>query len=313
MGGKESIDYLAPSGSGENTLVTCEHGDYAADLEIARGVPRAPDVPGALDAPARGRDARRDDDRGARRVPRHRRGRDVEGDAGREERRHARARARPRRRSSRGGEAGGRARLRLPPGERRGDPRSVRRRPGLARAARLRRRGGRRRERCARGSSSPARTARAGISAASRPGETSRRASPTSASREKGTSCPKCGGDARFQTAIEIGHIFKFGTRYSKPLGATFLDEDGTERALIGGSYGIGPARVMAAAVEQSHDELGIVWPASIAPYDVHVVALTGAARRSPRASQRRLLQLATTCCSTTATNAPARSLRTPT
>jgi prolyl-tRNA synthetase len=59
---------------------------------------------------------------------------------------------------------------------------------------------------------------------------------------------------------------------------ATFLDEDGTERPLLGGSYGVGPARVMAAAVEQSHDENGIVWPASIAPYDVHVLALHGGA-----------------------------------
>ena len=57
---------------------------------------------------------------------------------------------------------------------------------------------------------------------------------------------------------------------------ATFLDEDGTEKPLIGGSYGVGPARVMAAAVEQHHDENGIVWPASIAPYDVHVLALHG-------------------------------------
>jgi prolyl-tRNA synthetase len=85
-----------------------------------------------------------------------------------------------------------------------------------------------------------------------------------------------CGGELRFRTAIEVGHIFKFGSRYSEPLGATFLDEDGTEKPLIGGSYGIGPARIMAAAIEQSHDENGIVWPRSIAPYDVHVLALHG-------------------------------------
>ena len=80
----------------------------------------------------------------------------------------------------------------------------------------------------------------------------------------------------RFQTAIEVGHIFKFGSRYSAPLGATFLDENGVEKPLIGGSYGVGPARVMAAAVEQHHDENGIVWPTSIAPYDVHVLSLDG-------------------------------------
>jgi prolyl-tRNA synthetase len=88
--------------------------------------------------------------------------------------------------------------------------------------------------------------------------------------------CPVCGGALRFQIAIEVGHIFKFGSRYSEPLGATFLDVDGTEKSLIGGSYGIGPARVMAAVAEQRHDENGILWPRSIAPYDVHVLALHG-------------------------------------
>ena len=92
----------------------------------------------------------------------------------------------------------------------------------------------------------------------------------------EGDRCPKCGGALRFQTAIEVGHIFKFGARYSEPLGATFLDEDGREKPLVGGSYGIGPARVMAAVVEQHHDERGIVWPSSIAPYDAHVLALHG-------------------------------------
>jgi prolyl-tRNA synthetase len=94
----------------------------------------------------------------------------------------------------------------------------------------------------------------------------------------EGDRCPVCGGALRFQVAIEVGHIFNFGSRYSEPLGATFLDEDGLEKPLIGGSYGIGPARVMAAAVEQHHDDRGIVWPRSIAPYDVHVLALTGGA-----------------------------------
>jgi prolyl-tRNA synthetase len=92
----------------------------------------------------------------------------------------------------------------------------------------------------------------------------------------EGDRCPACGAAFRFQTAIEVGHIFKFGSRYSEPLGATFLDEDGTEKPLIGGSYGVGPARVMAAAVEQHHDDDGIVWPGSIAPYDVHVLSLDG-------------------------------------
>ncbi|HSG13132.1 MAG TPA: His/Gly/Thr/Pro-type tRNA ligase C-terminal domain-containing protein, partial [Gaiellaceae bacterium] len=94
----------------------------------------------------------------------------------------------------------------------------------------------------------------------------------------EGDSCPGCGGALRFDVSIEVGHIFKFGSRYSEPLGASFLDEDGQEKHLIGGSYGIGPGRVMAAAVEQHHDERGIVWPRSIAPYDVHVLALHGGA-----------------------------------
>jgi prolyl-tRNA synthetase len=79
------------------------------------------------------------------------------------------------------------------------------------------------------------------------------------------------------ETAIELGHIFKLGTHYSVPLGATFLEEDGSEKPLVMGSYGIGPGRVIAAIIEQHHDERGIVWPAEVAPYDVHVVALQGA------------------------------------
>ncbi len=74
--------------------------------------------------------------------------------------------------------------------------------------------------------------------------------------------------------AIEIGNIFKLGTRYSEPLGATYLDPEGTERPVVMGCYGIGPARIAAAAIEQLADERGIVWPASIAPWQVHVVAL---------------------------------------
>ncbi|MFO7571907.1 MAG: His/Gly/Thr/Pro-type tRNA ligase C-terminal domain-containing protein, partial [Gaiellaceae bacterium] len=94
----------------------------------------------------------------------------------------------------------------------------------------------------------------------------------------EGDACPQCGSALQFETAIEVGHIFKFGTRYSEPLNATFLDEDGIEKHLIGGSYGIGPGRVLAAAVEQRHDESGILWPRAIAPYDVHVLALHGGA-----------------------------------
>jgi len=90
---------------------------------------------------------------------------------------------------------------------------------------------------------------------------------------EPGDTCP--GGAAiRIEPAIEIGNIFKLGTRYSEPLEATFLDEGGTQRAIVMGSYGIGPARMAAAAVEQSSDERGISWPRSLAPFDVHLVTL---------------------------------------
>jgi prolyl-tRNA synthetase len=82
------------------------------------------------------------------------------------------------------------------------------------------------------------------------------------------------GGKIEIKPAIEIGNIFKLGTRYSEALGATYLDEHGKERPIVMGSYGIGPARVAAAAIEQRADDKGIVWPRSIAPWDVHVVGL---------------------------------------
>jgi prolyl-tRNA synthetase len=78
----------------------------------------------------------------------------------------------------------------------------------------------------------------------------------------------------RIEPAIEVGNIFKLGTRYSEPLDATVLDRDGKARHLVMGSYGIGPARIMAAAVEQFSDEAGISWPRSLAPWDAHVVSI---------------------------------------
>jgi prolyl-tRNA synthetase len=82
------------------------------------------------------------------------------------------------------------------------------------------------------------------------------------------------GDPIEIETAIEIGNIFKLGTRYSEPLGATYLDEEGSEHPIVMGSYGIGSARIAAAAIEQGADDRGIVWPASIAPWQVHVVGL---------------------------------------
>jgi len=82
-------------------------------------------------------------------------------------------------------------------------------------------------------------------------------------------------GDAiEIEDAIEIGNIFKLGTRYSVPLGATYLDEDGSEQPIVMGSYGIGPARIIAAAIEQNADEKGIAWPLPLAPWQVHLVQL---------------------------------------
>jgi prolyl-tRNA synthetase len=78
----------------------------------------------------------------------------------------------------------------------------------------------------------------------------------------------------RIEPAIEVGNIFKLGTRYSEPLGATYLDENGSEQLIYMGSYGIGPARITAAAIEQNADEQGISWPRAIAPWDVEIVAI---------------------------------------
>jgi prolyl-tRNA synthetase len=90
---------------------------------------------------------------------------------------------------------------------------------------------------------------------------------------EPGDTAPG-GGTIEIEPAIEVGNIFKLGTRYSVPLGATYLDEEGAEQPVVMGSYGIGPARIAAAAIEQGADESGIVWPASISPWQVHLVSL---------------------------------------
>ena len=82
------------------------------------------------------------------------------------------------------------------------------------------------------------------------------------------------GGPVTIEPAIEVGNIFKLGTRYSEPLGASFLDESGSEQPIWMGSYGIGPARIVAAAVEQYADEKGISWPRALAPFDIHLVSL---------------------------------------
>jgi len=89
-----------------------------------------------------------------------------------------------------------------------------------------------------------------------------------------GDPCPRCGAPLEETRGIEVGHIFQLGTKYSEAMGATFLDEEGRQRPFRMGCYGLGITRTVAAAIEQNHDEHGIVWPVAIAPYEVEVIPL---------------------------------------
>jgi prolyl-tRNA synthetase len=285
MGGSESIDFLAPSGSGENTLVTCENGDYAADLEIARGIPRAPDFPERLDAPQEVEtpDVTTIDALAAFL------GIDPA----------ATSKAMP---------------VTLPDGTLvlglvRGDDRLEEAK--LAATLQSDFRPATEEEIRAAFGAEPGSLGPIGfegqviadealregqfVAGANRTGwhlrgvEAGRDFQPRFAdirTSQEGDRCPHCGGALRFQTAIEVGHIFKLGTRYSEPLGATFLDEDGRERPIVMGSYGIGPARVMAALAEQRGDENGLSWPDAVAPYLIHIVALPGVAEQAEEAAR---------------------------
>jgi prolyl-tRNA synthetase len=110
---------------------------------------------------------------------------------------------------------------------------------------------------------------------------------------EAGDTAPG-GGTITIEAAIEVGNIFKLGSRYSEPLGATYLDEEGRERPIVMGSYGIGPARIVAAAIEQRADERGIVWPPALAPWQVHLVSLAKAGEPEREAADRVYEQLRT-------------------
>jgi prolyl-tRNA synthetase len=103
---------------------------------------------------------------------------------------------------------------------------------------------------------------------------------------EAGDRAP-CGEPIEIVPAIEVGNIFKLGTRYSEPLGANYLDESGKEHPIVMGSYGIGPARIIAASIEQRADENGIVWPRSIAPWQVQLVSLAKAGEPEREAADR--------------------------
>jgi prolyl-tRNA synthetase len=99
-----------------------------------------------------------------------------------------------------------------------------------------------------------------------------------------GDACATCGAWLRTERAVEVGNIFQLGTKYSQAFGATFLDEDGVERPIVMGSYGIGLGRTLACIAEAHHDERGLIWPASVAPFDVHLVRLRGGEEVADRA-----------------------------
>ena len=275
MGGTESNDFLAPASAGENTLIRCERGDFAADIEVAEVVPRAPEFPDRLESPEEIETPGVTTIEGLAEL--------LGIDAA------ATSKAMPVVRLDGA----------LVLGLVRGDDRLSEPKMAAALGSDYRPAtddeiraafgaGG--------GSLGPVGVSvevladealREGqfVAGANRDGwhlrgvEAGRDYSPRFADiREPrdGDTCPNCGGRLTFTTAIEVGHIFKLGTRYSEALGASFLDEDGKERPVVMGSYGIGPARVIAAVVEQNHDEHGIRWPRSLAPYDVHVVVLPG-------------------------------------
>lgn len=110
---------------------------------------------------------------------------------------------------------------------------------------------------------------------------------------EDGAPCAECGGTLTAQRGVEVGNIFKLGTRYTNALGATFLDEDGKVQPIVMGSYGIGVGRLLACVAEAYHDDHGVIWPVSVAPYPVHLVILPskdGAAEAGGEALYRALI-----------------------
>ncbi len=92
------------------------------------------------------------------------------------------------------------------------------------------------------------------------------------ASVREGDRCPKCGGELYYTKGIEVGHIFQLGTRYSEPLKAHFLDENGKSKPFVMGTYGIGVSRVVAAIIEQHHDDKGMIWTKESAPFDIEII-----------------------------------------
>jgi prolyl-tRNA synthetase len=285
MGGSESFDFLAPAGTGENTLVRCENGDYAADLEIAQGIPRPPEFPERLDSPEEVETP------GATTID------GLADFLGVDP--AATSKAMP-------VVVDGKVILGLVRGDDRLEEAKLLTALGAgyrpATEDEIQKAFG-----ADPGSIGPIGfqgdiladdALREGqfVTGANRTGwhlrgvEASRDFEPRFADirqPKEGDACPNCGGRLTFETAIEVGHIFKLGTVYSVSLGATFLDENGEERPIVMGSYGIGPARIVAATVEQHHDEHGIAWPGPLSPYDVHVVPIQAAGEEALATAER--------------------------
>jgi prolyl-tRNA synthetase len=107
-----------------------------------------------------------------------------------------------------------------------------------------------------------------------------------------GEPCPACGSPLRAERGIEVGNIFKLGTRYSEAIGALYDDPQGVKRPIVMGSYGIGVGRLLATVAELRHDDAGLVWPASVAPFQVHLVLLPKKAPQAVEAADRLYAEL---------------------
>ena len=99
--------------------------------------------------------------------------------------------------------------------------------------------------------------------------------------------CPQCGGQMEKSNGIEAGHTFYLGTKYSQAMGANFTDKDGQKKSIVMGCYGIGLGRLMAAIVEASHDKKGIIWPDSVAPFQIHLIELSANNKELTKAAQK--------------------------
>ena len=109
---------------------------------------------------------------------------------------------------------------------------------------------------------------------------------------EAGEPCPKCSAPLKISNAIELGHIFKLGTKYSDTLNITYLDESGKAQPVIMGSYGIGMERIIACYIEQNYDKDGIIWNKALAPYQIHLIAVNMNSKDVVAASDRIYTQL---------------------